>query len=162
MKKALEYILIAILALLCIYTAYKSYTLKDKVEYITTTDTIQLTDTITDWQPYDIYHYRTDTAYLPVIDTILDTIVKTDSILVEVPIYRYIYDTIIKDTNYETHLNAILSGFNTSIDTLTIHTEIMPQQPKKAPWYSNICPCVGVGFGTGGAGVFVGVGYKIF
>lgn len=160
MKKTIEYILIAILALLCIYTAYKSYTIKGKVEYITVKDTIQLTDTITDWQPYDVYHYRTDTAYLPVIDTLLDTV--TDTVLVEIPIEIYRYDTIIKDTNYTTHLKAVLSGFNTNIDTLTIHTEIMPQQPKKAPWYSNICPCVGVGFGTGGAGVFVGVGYKIF
>ena len=159
MKKAIEYILIAILALLCIYTAYKSYTLKGKVEYITVNDTIQLSDTITQWQPYDVYHYRTDTAYLPVIDTLLDTV--TDTVLVEIPIEIYRYDTTIQDTNYKTHLNAILSGFHTSIDTLTIHTEIMPQQPKKAPWYSNICPCVGVGFGTGGFGVFVGVGYKL-
>ena len=159
MNKTVEYILITILALLCIYTAYKSYTLKGKVEYITVTDTIQLSDTITQWQPYDIYHYRTDTAYLPIIDTVLDTI--TDTVLVEIPIEIYRYDTIIKDTNYTTHLRAVLTGFHTSIDTLTIRTEIMPPAPPKKPWYTNFCPAIGLGFGTGGFGVFAGVGYKI-
>lgn len=123
------------------------------VETVTVTDTIRLTDTITHWQPYDVHHYRTDTAYLPVIDTLLDTV--TDTVLVEIPIEIYHYDTIIKDINYTTHLNAILSGFHTSIDTLTVHTEIMPQQPQKK---IRVVPAIGVGYGTGGWGVFGGVG----
>ena len=162
MKKTVEYILIAILALLCIYTAYKTYTLKGKVEYITVTDTIQLSDTITQWQPYDIYHYRTDTAYLPIIDTLVDTV--TDTVLVQIPIEIYRYDTTIIDTNYTTHLRAVLTGFHTSIDTLTIRTEIIHQESQNAPrkWYDNIVPAVGIVYGTGGQiGVFAGVGYKI-
>ena len=162
MNKTVEYILITILALLCIYTAYKTYTLKGKVEYITVTDTIQLSDTITQWQPYDIYHYRTDTAYLPIIDTVLDIVTVTDTVLVQIPIDMYCYDTLITDTNYTTQIEAKISGFKVSLDTLSIHTEIIPQEPKKAPWYTNFCPAVGIGYGTGGQiGVFAGVGYKI-
>ena len=123
------------------------------VETVTVTDTIRLTDTITDWQPYDVYHYRTDTAYLPVINTLLDTV--TDTVLVEIPIEIYRYDTTIQDTNYKTHLNAVLSGFHTSIDTLTIHTEILPQQPQKK---IRIMPAIGVGYGSGGVGIFGGIG----
>ena len=69
-----EWVLLAILAILCIYTAYKSYQIKEKVEYITVQDTIKICDTITEWKPYDVYHYRTDTAYLPIIDEKFDTI----------------------------------------------------------------------------------------
>ena len=161
MKKAVEYILIAILALLCIYTAYKAYTLKGKVEYITVTDTITMTDTITDWQPYDVYHYRTDTAYLPVIDTILDTV--TDTVLVEIPIEIYRYDTIIKDTNYTTHLNAILTGYNVNFDSVILNTNIHYEQPipLKNKWYNNFGVGVGLMYGTGGFGVGVGLMYKL-
>lgn len=157
--KKLEYILIAILALLCIYTAWRAYTLKEKVEYIT--DTITVTDTITNLDYDTIYLSRYDTAYMTIVDTVNDTVTKIDSILVQIPISTSVYDTTIKDTNYSTHLRAVLSGFNTSIDTLTIHTEIMPPAPPKKPWYDHLCPAIGLGFGTGGFGVFVGIGYKL-
>lgn len=129
-------------------------------ETVVVTDTITITDTITDWHTTNITHYRTDTLYLPIIDTI------TDSILVEVPINRYHYDTVIADTNYQTDLNIVISGFNACIETLTLHTdilsthtEIMPQTGRK--WYKNIVPAVGIGIGTGGFGVFAGIGYEL-
>lgn len=126
---------------------------------VTDTVAITVTDTVTNWEPYIIHHYRTDTAYLPIIDTLVDTV--TDTVLVQIPIEMYRYDTTIIDTNYTTHLRAVLTGFHTSIDTLTIRTEIMPPAPPKKPWYTNFCPAVGIGYGTGGFGVFAGVGYKI-
>ena len=155
-----EWVLLAILALLCIYTAYKAYTIKDRIEYITTTDTITITDTITNWQPQYIKEYRTDTAYLPVIEERLDTVTQIDTVLVEIPIKLYHYDTTIADTTHTTRIQADISGFNVSLEQLTATTEIMPQTAKK--WYSNIVPAVGIGIGTGGVGAFVGVGYKIF
>ena len=128
----------------------------------TITDTIQINDTITQWQPYDVHHYRTDTAYLPVIDTLLDTV--TDTVLVEVPISIYSYDTTITDSTYRTVLRAVVSGFQTSVDSVYLSTEIIKQEPKIAPkkWYQHLCPAVGIGFGTGGQiGVFGGIGYEL-
>lgn len=156
-----EWILLAILALLCIYTAYKSYTIKEKVEYITIRDTIQITDTITEFQPDTIYFSRFDTVQLPAV-VINDTLVKIDSVFVQIPINTYVYDTTITDSLYRTSLRAVTSGFAVTMDSLYLNTEIFPQKVKKAPWYNNIVPAVGVGFGSGGFGVFAGVGYKLF
>ena len=157
-----EWVLLAIITLLLIFTAYKSYQLKHDIETITVRDTITLTDTITDWNYDTMYLSHFDTIKLPVVDTINDTIIKIDSVLVQIPISTYTFDTTITDTNYRTSLKAITSGFAVTMDSLYLNTEIMPQRVKKQPWYTNICPAVGVGFGTGGFGVFVGAGYKIF
>lgn len=162
MKKVIEYILIAILALLCIFTAWKAYTLRDKIETVTVTDTIRLSDTITQWQPEYVYLSHFDTIKLPVVDTVNDTIIKIDSVLVQIPINTYTFDTTITDSLYRTSLKAITSGFAVTMDSLYLNTEIMPQKVKKAPWYTNIVPAVGLGVGTGGVGIFAGVGLKIF
>ena len=127
----------------------------------TITDTITLTDTITNWEPEYVYLSHYDTIKLPVIDTVNDTIIKIDSVLVQIPINTYIYDTTITDSLYRTSLKAVTSGFAVTMDSLYLNTEIMPQRTKKQPWYTNIVPAVGVGFGTGGFGVFAGVGYKL-
>lgn len=127
----------------------------------TITDTI--THTITNWNYDTMYLSRLDTIKLPVVDTINDTIIKIDSIYVQIPINTYIYDSVINDSLYKTDLRVVVSGFNVSMDSLYLSTQIMPQKVKKAPWYTNIYPAVGLGFGTGGGfGVFAGVGLKIF
>lgn len=155
-----EWVLFGIITILFCYTAYKSYQLKQKVEYITTTDTITVTDTITQMQPYDVHHYRTDTAYLPVIDTLLDTV--TDSVFVEVPISMYRYDTTITDTNYATRIQAVVEGFAVGLDTLSIHTKILQEKvipvPKQRRWGLG----VGLMYGKSGFGLGVGVFYKLF
>lgn len=156
-----EWVLLAILALLCIYTAYKAYQVKHNVEYIT--NTVTVTDTITQLEHDTLYLSRNDTVKLPVIYTETDTLLKTDSILVQVPILSYHFDTTINKPTHTTHLEADIEGFNVKVAQLTATTEIMPQMPKKEPrWYQNIVPAVGIGIGTGGVGAFVGVGYKIF
>jgi hypothetical protein len=157
-----EWILLAIITLLLIFTAWKSYQLKGKIETITVTDTLTIQDTITNWSYDTLYFNRYDTIKLPVVDTINDTIIKIDSILVQIPINTYVYDTTITDSLYRTSLRAVTSGFAVTMDSLYLNTEIMPQKVKKQPWYGNIVPAVGVGFGTGGFGVFAGVGYKLF
>jgi hypothetical protein len=160
---AMDYLLFA-LSILGILLVILSHRAKNDVDnLITTTDTIVINDTITEWKPYDVYHYRTDTAYLPKVDTINDTIVKLDSVYVEVPIYTYRYDTVIQDTSYKTHLKAVVSGFRCQMDSLYLSTEIMRQEAKKQPWYNRFAPSCGIGIGTDGKiGVFVGVGYKLF
>lgn len=139
-----------------------SYNVGKRHSTNTTTDTITITDTITNLQYDTLYLSHFDTIKLPVVDTINDTIVKIDSVLVQIPISTYTFDTTITDTNYKTSLRAVTSGFNVTMDSLYLSTEIMQQNPKKQPWYGNIVPAVGLGFGTGGFGVFAGVGLKIF
>lgn len=160
--KAINYILFGILLVGLVFTAYKSYQLKDKIETITVRDTLTIQDTITNWNYDTMYLSRLDTIKLPVVDTINDTIIKLDSVFVQIPINTYHYDTTIADTNYATHLKAVVSGFNVAMDSLYLDTKITQQKPKKQPWWGNIVPSVGVGFGTGGFGVFAGVGLKIF
>lgn len=160
--KTLNYILFGILLVGLVFVAWKTYTLKEKVEYITTTDTITITDTITDFAYDTVYFSHFDTVQLPAV-VINDTLVQVDSVYVQIPISTYQYDTIISDTNYTTSLKATVSGFVVSFDSLYLNTKIMRQEPKNTPkWYENICPSAGVGFGTGGFGFFVGIGYKIF
>lgn len=159
---AMDYFLFG-LSILGILLVIMSHRAKNDVDsMITTTDTVTVTDTITNWQAYNVYHYRTDTAYLPIVQYQTDTIIKLDSVFVQIPIDTYHYDTTIRDSNYTTHLKAVVSGFGVEMDSLYLNTKITQQKPKKQPWYGNIVPAVGVGFGTGGFGVFAGVGLKIF
>jgi len=126
------------------------------------TDTITVTDTIANWQYDTVYFNHYDTLKLPVVDTINDTVLKIDSILVQIPISTTIYDTAITDTSYKTHLKAVVSGFSVAVDSVYLSTEITPQRVKKQPWYTNLCPAVGIGFGTGWQiGLFAGIGYKL-
>ena len=129
------------------------------------TDTV--TDTITDWQYDTVYRVDTRVVRLPVHDTtrMTDSLWLTDSVLVEVPISRYRYDTTLTDTHSTTRLTASLSGYEVRVDTLSVTTTIEPIIIKETlPWRKRIRPSVGVGIGTNlrgeaTAGVFVGIGY---
>ena len=155
-----EWVLLAIITALLVFTAWKSYTLKEKVEYITVTDTVKICDTITNMAYDTVYFSHYDTINTTDVVIINDTV--NDTTYIQLPIYTYVYDTTITDSLYRTSLRAVTSGFNVTMDSLYLSTEIMPQKVVKQPWYTNLCPAVGIGYGTGGAGVFIGVGYKIF
>lgn len=160
MKKAIETVLIVILALLCIFTAYKAYTIKDKVQYITVTDTVKICDTITNWQYDTVYFNRYDTINTTDVVIINDTV--NDTTYIQLPIYTYIYDTTITDTNYKTDLRAVLSGHSVNMDSLYLSTEITRQEailvPKQRRWGIG----AGLMYGTGGFGFGVGIFYKLF
>lgn len=151
--------LLSILGILLVILSHKAKNDVDNI--ITTTDTIVINDTIVDMEYDTCYLWKKDTVKLPIVVNDTTTILKIDSVLVEVPISVTVYDTTIKDSNYRTSLRAVLSGFRCSLDTLCMETEIMQQQPKKQPWYRNIGVGVGLMYGTGGAGVGVGLMYKL-
>jgi len=129
------------------------------------TDTV--TDTITDWKYDTVFRIDTKVVKLPVHDTtkVTDSLWLTDSVLVEVPVMRYRYDTVLTDTHSTTRLTATLSGYDVNVDTLTVNTTIQPVVIKETlPWYRRFRPSVGVGVGTNlkgeaTAGVFFGIGY---
>ena len=131
----------------------------------TVTDTI--TDTIIDWQHDTVYRYDTKVVKLPVHDTttLTDSLWIVDSVLVEVPIYKYYYDTTLTDTNRTIRLQATLSGYEVSIDTLSLITTVTPIVIKEEiPWHKRFRPSVGVGVGSNikgeaTVGMYVGVGY---
>ena len=131
----------------------------------TVIDTV--TDTITDWQYDTVFRVDTRVVKLPIHDTttVTDSLWVTDSVLVEVPISRYRYDTTLTDTHSTTRLTASLSGYEVRVDTLAVTTTIEPIIIKETlPWRKRIRPSVGVGIGTNirgeaTAGVFVGIGY---
>lgn len=130
-------------------------------------ETISVTDTITDWQHDTVYQYDTKIVKLPIHDTTIltDSLWITDSVLVEVPIYKYYFDTTLTDTNRTIHLKAALSGYDVVIDTLAITTTVEPIIIKETiPWQKRFRPSVGVGIGTNlkgeaTVGMYVGVGY---
>lgn len=161
---AIDYLLFA-LSILGILLVILSHRAKNDVDnLISITDTIQITDTITNWQHDTLFISRLDTVKLPIVYTdttlLIDTLI--DSIYVQVPLHTYHYDTIISDSTHTTAIQADIEGFAVRMEQLSIHTEITPQRVKKQPWYGNLCPAVGVGFGTGGQiGLFAGVGYKL-
>ena len=134
-------------------------------EQETIIDTV--TDTITDWQYDTVFRVDTRVVKLPIHDTtrMTDSLWLTDSVLVEVPISRYRYDTILKDTHSTTRLTASLSGYEVRVDTLAVTTTIEPIIIKETiPWRKRIRPSVGVGVGANlrgeaTVGVFVGIGY---
>lgn len=166
MKKntTFEIILTVIFGILCIYTAYKAYTIKEKVEYITKTDTVYITDSICD----TIIAPKYDTTYFNHYDTIPYEVVVNDTLkdtlYIPIALNTYKWDTSIVDTNYETNLKLTATGYDVTLDTVILNTNIHYKQPVqiKEKWYEHIAPAIGVGIGTDGKiGLFVGIGYTL-
>lgn len=165
MKKATPYIVGAIMAVVIGLLIWWVVSLQKKLH--TPVEPVVVTDTIVDWQHDTVYRYDTRIVKLPIHDTTVcvDSIYATDSVYVEVPIYKYKYDTTLTDTNSTTRLQATLSGYYVNIDTLTVTTTITPIVIKETiPWYKRFRPSVGVGVGTtfkgeATVGVYAGVGY---
>lgn len=126
-----------------------------------------VTDTITNWQYDTVFRYDTKVVKLPVHDTttVTDSLWLTDSVLVEVPMMRYRYDTTLTDTHSTTRLTATMTGYEVRVDTLTVNTTIQPIIIKEAiPWQKRFRPSVGVGVGANlkgeaTVGVYFGIGY---
>ena len=165
MKKATPYIVGAIVAVIIGLLIWWVVALQRKLH--TPIEPVVVTDTIVDWQYDTVYRYDTKVVKLPIHDTALcvDSIWATDSVFVEVPIFKYKYDTTFTDTNSTMRLQATLSGYEVNVDTLTVTTTITPIIIKeKIPWYKRIRPSIGVGVGTtfkgeATVGVYAGVGY---
>lgn len=157
-----EWILLAIVTVLLCYTAWKSYTLKNEIEYITVTDTIFVSDTITNMGYDTIYFSHFDTVQLPAV-VINDTLVKIDSVFVQIPISTTVYDTIIQKEDYQTHLKATVTGFNSTLDEVLLETTVFKKEPviQQEKWYQRFGIGVGVMVGTGGVGVGGGIMYKL-
>ena len=128
----------------------------------TINDTITVTDTITNWQYDTVYFNRYDTINTTDVVIVNDTI--NDTTYIQLPIYTHIYDTIIKKEEYQTHLKATVTGFNSTLDEVLLETTVFEKQPviQQKKWYNHIAPACGVGIGTDGKiGLFIGIGYTL-
>ena len=164
-KNIAPYITAAIVAVIIGLLVWWVVALERKLH--TPVEPVVVTDTIIDWKSDTVYRYDTKIVKLPIHDTTVcvDSVFATDSVLVDVPIYRYIYDTTLTDTNAVTRLQLTISGYAVNVDTLLSTTTITPIIIKeKIPWYKRFRPSVGVGVGTtfkgeATVGVYAGVGY---
>lgn len=147
--------------------AVYAWLLNSKVKELENQEPVTYADTVTlvDLKYDTVYKTKTKVETLRLVDTCLVSDTVTDSVYVqvEVPIYTYQYDTLFSTDSVKTHLRAVLEGFNVSVDTLSIQWEITHQEPKNLPkkWYNHLAPAVGVGYGTSGFGLFVGLGYAL-
>ena len=120
--------------------------------FVERVDTLVVRDTITREKPVfvDRYITRTETVLLPVHDT---TVVR-DSVLVDVPIERRIYQ---EDSLYR----AVVSGYRPSLDSLMVYrttteiTKFVAVHQRKR-W--GIGVHAGYGFSRQGISPYVGVG----
>lgn len=124
-------------------------------EPVTITDTVTLTDVKFDTLYF--HSYSKDT--LAVADTTFmhDTITHTYYVTAEVPIYTYVIDTSIYYSNFSLSLHERVRGYGVAIDTLALYynaivTQVKPQKKLR------VVPAIGIGYGTGGVGIFGGVG----
>ena len=124
-------------------------------------DTIQINDTITNLQYDTVYFNRYDTINTTDVVIINDTV--NDTTYIQLPIYTYIFDTLIQKEDYQTHLKATVTGFNSTLDEVLLETTVFKKEPviQQEKWYQRFGIGVGVMVGTGGVGVGCGIMYKL-
>lgn len=129
------------------------------------TEYVHDTVTITDVQFDTVYYTKTKTDTLPVqkIITIHDSVTFTDTVwgVVEIPIYTHLFDTSFSLLSGSGEavigIREKIRGYGVEVDSIVVGLEYTPvvlSDPKKL----RLCPAVGVGYGTGGLGVFAGIG----
>lgn len=155
MKEKVTDIILFILGITAIiWGAYELGKGQRQTEIIEKTNTVTLTDV-----KYDtIYLTRYDTLEYYNYDTVWeggDIVIITDTLQIPVPISTSTFDTTVISDEFKTQITGQISGFHTSLDLLTINTEITRQEPRKR---LKLAPAIGLGYGTGGFGFFAGVG----
>lgn len=94
-------------------------------------------DTITQMQEKPVEIVRFDTVFLPVF--LSDTV--TDTVTVEIPISRYVFDTL--------GVRAVASGYGVTLDTLQVEKKIITDTiivPRKKTWHFGLGFAIGLGY----------------
>ena len=107
-----------------------------------------LTDTIVNVVYDTVYLERYKTVKLPVVDStvycITDTVVRLDSIEVEVPISKFQFDTTVFTDTTQLNLSIRNSGYDVTLDSLFYEFKYTPTKIKKTHWF--IGPSLGIGY----------------
>ena len=145
-------IILAVIYLLLFFlvkTNRQSQVIQEKSE------TVYLTDTITNVVYDTVFLIKYKTVKLPTTDTLVyyiaDTVTRVDSVFVKVPISVYKFDsTFTTDTTF-LNIRIQNSGYNVTLDSLSYYFEYTPTSKK--PNYFRDHFRFGLGIGTG-FGVF--------
>lgn len=164
LKDILFGVIILLTVGLAVYSVNLSHKMKTLLGQAPTviTDTVTLTDV--QFDTIFICSYTRDT--LAVVDTafIYDTLTQTYYATVEVPISSFVLDTSISFcSNFSDTLTVGIfervNGYKVALDTLILDLKgVVSPVPLVAEKKFRVVPAVGLGYGTGGWGVFGGVG----
>ena len=168
----IQNILIIFLGLIVGALAVYSTTLSHRIKNILSQDptTVHITDTITNWQHDTTFFYNYITDTLALTDTAIkhDTITDTKFVEVQVPIYETHFDTSITYcSNFSCEDSLIVGiketvrGYKVELESVILDikgdlTPVQPQPQKKL----RVVPAIGIGYGTGGVGIYGGVGFS--
>ena len=112
------------------------------------------TITITQWKPYYINHYKTDTLKQYEVVEVRDTLRDTTYIYPIIPISQHHFDTVLTTDSTTTKIKAVVSGFDVSMDSCAVEhtfTQIKPTTKRRRGIFW-------IGLGTGYAlGITSGV-----
>ena len=161
----IQALLIVAMAVMCVC----SIRLKAKVDELSAQEPQTVTDTVT------ITDVKFDTFFIS--STVIDTLALADTafvrdtvhslvyVPVQVPLSTHIFDTSVSfpfgttslNGNLDVNVHGAVTGYRTTFDTLVLdyRLDVVPTPVKRKV---RILPAVGVGYGTGGWGVFGGIG----
>ena len=164
-KKTVKTFVIVVLLLLVVLLSIK--TEKCYQEARKQPKTVFLTDTLTNIVYDSVYLERYKTVKLPVVDTLVyyitDTVVRLDSIEVEVPISKFQFDTTVFTDTTQLNLSIRNSGYDVTLDSLFYNFKYTPRPPKTNFFKEHFKFGAGVSTGFGvfskKPDVFIGVGF---
>ena len=124
-------------------------------------DTVTVERQIAGPAPSARYIERTDTVTLALTETVRDTLWRTDSVRVSLPIERTEYCHLIDTDTVRGEIRASVSGYRASLDTLSYRldverTTILQRERKR--WGFTVGPSVGAGWNGREFGPYVGIG----
>ena len=128
---------------------------------------VVITDTITNVVYDTVYLERYKTVKLPVVDStvyyITDTVVRLDSIEVEVPISKYQIDTTFTTDTTVFNLSIRNSGYDVKLDSLSYSFTYKPTHQKTNFFKEHFKFGLGAGAGYGcfskQPDIFLGIGF---
>ena len=161
MRKLINIIIIGFIVVSTLINLYFIYNLdrlvNERIEVLDIEPELIIVDSLI----YDtVYTEKKEIVKLPIVDTLIltDTVVAVtvDSVLVEVPIHTYHYDT----TLSETHISLICEGFDVRLNSLLIERINVAQKQEKAVKTNRfgLGLQLGIGFNEKGFTPYIGVG----
>ena len=146
MKETVKSFVIVILFLLVVLLSVKSMKYYQKARKQPKTETIIMSDTLTQVIYDTIFINHFETVKLPIVDTltIINDSIRIDSVFVEIPISKYQLDTTF--TTDTTFLNIRIQnlGYDVKLDSLSYKFTYRPTKTKKTHWF--IGPSLGIGY----------------
>lgn len=167
MKETAKTLVIVVLVLLVVFLSIKTNKYYQKSQGKPETKTITVTDTLTNIIYDTLFINHFETVKLPVVDTtvyyITDTVVRLDSIEVEVPISVYKFDSTFTTDTTCLNIRIQNSGYNVTLDSLSYNFKYTPRPPKTNFFKEHFKFGAGVSTGFGvfskKPDIFLGIGF---